>query len=246
MAFQITKVLSRNVDTTIQAHFRSEVSCYTFEKCQLVPSSVHAELPTQLAYVIKKKDFESQRKLKLSQKQENILQMQKDQENYLNWKFSHHEPKLPSKLKDKSSSSLNTKYKKPKLLKVSKEILVTDVQTKQNSDQDPNVPEILTKNCVHNTIMKNHALDGGQRAGIYTFRGFTPGFKACLNLCCADQFCDAAFMVGKRCYSVQCYKNGKCSSKMSKSKHLQSMLAFIERQNTADISESKYVLILKR
>ncbi|XP_057304779.1 uncharacterized protein LOC130641823 isoform X2 [Hydractinia symbiolongicarpus] len=190
------------------------VSCYSFEKCQMIPASRQATLPSQLAYVIKKRDIAGKEKLKISKKHENLLQMQRDQERYLSWKFDRDRQRLYEKTAKKESNE-------------------------KQDGEEPNVPDSLTRHCQHNKVMKNHVLIGGQKAGIYTFRGLTPGFHACLSLCCADLFCDAAFLLGKRCYSVQCYKNGKCASRAVKAGRLQSMLAFVERPDVLDISEKR-------
>ena len=186
------------------------VSCYTLEKCQMIPASKKAKLTSQLAYVIKKTDVARKQKLTISRKHENFLEVERHKQKSQPWKFD----------RDRDGHFQDNNIKNTVL-------------------DEPNIPASLTKHCRHNNIMKNHALIGGQKAGVYTFRGLTPGFNSCLKLCCADLFCDAAFLLGKRCYSVQCYKNGKCASRLATSSKLQSTLAFIEREDQLDISESK-------
>lgn len=188
------------------------VSCYSFEKCQMIPASKKAKLKSQLAYVIKKTDVSGKRKLTISKKHESFLESQEKKET-----MRHRETEIDWQFNRERDGFEHNRKK----------------------DDEPNIPTDLTKHCRHKSILKNHALIGGQRAGVYTFRGLTPGFAACLNLCCADLFCDAAFLLGKRCYSVQCYKNGQCASRPARTKLLHSTLSFIERSDQLDISESK-------
>ena len=200
------------VDTTCYT-----VSCYTFEKCVMVPASKTAKLTSLLAYVIKKTDIDRKEKLKIS-KQHELFLIEKRKESEQQRKESKQQNWSVHKNIDSHFSASN-------------EISLIE---------EPNVPEGLTQKCRHNRVMSNHAMVEGQKAGVYTFRGVTPGFNACLDLCCADLFCDAAFLLGKRCYSIQCYKDKKCTSKPVKSKSIHSTLVFLERNDDGlDASESK-------
>lgn len=111
-------------------------------------------------------------------------------------------------------------------------------------EADSNIPESLTKSCKYSTIKKDHTLVGGSKAGIFNYRGKTPGFQACLDLCCTDLFCDAAFLLGRKCYSVQCYRNNSCEGKPVKTGNLHSILAFVDRPDDFDINESKLLNVL--
>lgn len=104
---------------------------------------------------------------------------------------------------------------------------------------DSNIPLSLTKTCKYSTLKRDHTLIGGSKAGIFNYRGKTPGFQACLDLCCTDTFCDAALLLGRKCYSVQCYKNNSCESKEVRVGKLHSILAFIKRGDDVDVNESK-------
>ena len=102
-------------------------------------------------------------------------------------------------------------------------------ERKDKAPEESNIPEFLVRNCNHGKVFENHRVSGGLRNAQYKFRGVTPGFGECLKLCCTARLCDAAFLLGKRCYSVQCYKDRECSSKPAKGKRLHSLLSFVKR-----------------
>ena len=186
-------------------------SCYTIEKCQMIPASKTATLRSQLAYVIKKNDLKRSEKLVESKR---------------------NELKFKESLKEKKQN-LSSK-KSPSIPKGS--IL-------SNIDSD-NIPRALMTSCHHGNILRDHILVGGSKAGVYKYRGKTPGFEACFGLCCADTFCDAAFLLDRKCYSVQCYKNSKCDSRRIRAKSLHSMLAFVSREGEEDKDPDKSMFFI--
>ena len=166
-------------------------SCYTIEKCQMIPASRTATLRSQLAYVVKKNDLKGSEKLAESKRNE--------------FRFKEAQKKQQHQNKIKLTPS--------------------------NYGSSENIPRGLITSCHHGNILRDHILMGGSKAGVYKYRGKTPGFEACFGLCCADTFCDAAFLLDRKCYSVQCYKNSKCDSRRIRAKSLHSMLAFVSRDD---------------
>ena len=196
------------------------ISCYSFEMCQMVPTARGIKVTSQLAYVIKKETKDAIKKLKLSHDHEKNLQI-------------HSSPKLKLQ-QDQQKSEVFSKDEDD-------EVEIGSPKSDIFSNDEPNVPRKFTKGCRKNQVLRNHGLVGGQKAGIYTLRGITPDFAACVGLCCAEMMCDAAFLLGRRCFSVQCYRNGACAGKPATSHGLRSKLAFVERKDQYDMSESKFL-----
>jgi len=181
-------------------------SCYSIEKCQMIPASKTAKLRSQLAYIIKKSDVKREGKLAATKNNEMKLRKEREKEQKLYESFIHN-------LKNDNDET--------------------------QSEEDLNIPSSLTRSCQHGSVLKDHILIGGSKAGVYKYRGKTPGFQACFRLCCTDTFCDAALLLGRKCYSVQCYRNTKCSSRRIRARSLHSTLAFVLRKNGGDVNESK-------
>ena len=196
------------------------IKCHDLLKCQIVSASKTTMVDTQLAYVVKKSNLHHRQVMQTVHNNERAFHIEKHKEEYRGL-FDQTRMLLDERKKQNQKESLEA--------------------LQYNLIEEPNVPIHLMRNCHHNKIMYNHALIGGQRAGIYTFRGSTPGFKDCLSLCCADLFCDAALLLGKHCYSVQCYKDGKCAGHQASTHSITSVLAFIERPDRVPTSESKYI-----
>ena len=200
------------------------ISCSSFDFCQMVPSTRSQSLITQLAYVIKERDTGSEKKLLITKYHEKLLS----------------EPHPPAIHKKKH---LKAPHDFPASTRVSfnehHDIEIGTPKSDIFSSEDPNVPTKFTKGCRGNRILKDYGLIGGQRAGVYTLRGITPDFDSCIGLCCAEMMCDAAFLLGRRCFSVQCFRNGACAGRPATSHGLRSKLAFVERKDD-DMGESKF------
>lgn len=212
------------------------LNCYSFEKCDMIPAGRNSKLKSQLAYVIKKKDTTGQQKLKVMKKEEEMIEKDKVKNPKIIMKD------VSAKKHDHISRKIkNIQNKIAPLFKSNRDQYFTEkVKEKEIETQDTNIPESLTKNCNHGDVFINHMIIGGLKSGIYNYRGVTPGFHECLRLCCTDTFCDAAFLLGKRCYSVQCYRNKNCASKPAKSGNLNSQLAFLRQDNDIDNANSKF------
>ena len=199
------------------------ISCSSFDFCQMVPSTKSQSLLTQLAYVIKQHDTGGEEKLFMSKYHEKLLA-----EPHLLQKHKKKRLKSSNQLPASSAVSFNEH----------RDIEVGTPKSDIFALDDPNVPTKFTKGCRGNRILKDYGLIGGQRAGVYILRGITPDFDSCIGLCCAEMMCDAAFLLGKRCFSVQCFRNGACAGRPATSHGLRSKLAFVERKDD-DIGESK-------
>lgn len=199
------------------------ISCSSFDFCQMVPSTKSQILTTQLAYVIKKRDTGGEQKLLMTKYHEKLLAEPQPTKSHKKKRV-----KESTHLHGLSASSSNEH----------RDIEIGTPKSDIFSSEDPNVPTKFTKGCRGNRILKDYGLIGGQRAGVYTLRGITPDFDSCIGLCCAEMMCDAAFLLGRRCFSVQCFRNGACAGRPATSHGLRSKLAFVERKDD-DIGESK-------
>ena len=199
------------------------ISCSSFDFCQMVPAAKSQSLTTQLAYVIKKRDTGGEQKLIMTKYHEKLLSEPQPTRNHKRKRI-----KVASHLAPKSIASFSEH----------RDIEIGTPKSEIFSSDDPNVPTKFTKGCRGSRILKDYGLIGGQRAGVYTLRGITPNFDSCIGLCCAEMMCDAAFLLGRRCFSVQCFRNGACAGRPATSHGLRSKLAFVDRKDD-DIGESK-------
>ncbi len=210
------------------------ISCSSFDFCQMVPSSKQPNLSTQLAYVIKRRSADSKKKLLISQNHEKFLNHQISSK--ASKKTTAGQPHLHS---GGSHSHAESPHMHPQ------EFSFSEKGTPKSdifSSDEPNVPKKFTKGCRNNRILRDYGLIGGQRAGVYTFRGITPDFDSCIGLCCSEMMCDAALLLGRKCFSVQCFKNGACAGRPATTHGLRSKLAFVERKDE-DIGESKFSVV---
>ena len=200
------------------------ISCSSFDFCQMVPATKSRSLITQLAYVIKKRDAGGEEKLIITKYHEKLLEEPHPTK-------VHKKKRIKSALRLPGTATVSiNEHRDVEIGTPKSEIFTTD---------DPNVPTKFTKGCRGNRILKDYGLIGGQRAGVYTLRGITPDFDSCIGLCCAEMMCDAAFLLGRRCFSVQCFRNGACAGRPATSHGLRSKLAFVERKDD-DIGESEF------
>ena len=197
------------------------ISCSSFDFCQMTKASKTQRLTTQLAYVIKKRSSEGEKKLLISKNNEKLLSHQISAK-------SHAKSHVQSSLHAPTSRFLSNERQ---------DIEIGTPKSEIFSSEEPNIPKKFTKGCRSNRILNDYGLIGGQRAGVYTLRGITPNFDACIGLCCAEMMCDAAFLLGRRCFSVQCFRNGACAGRPATSHGLRSKLAFVDRKDD-DIGES--------
>ena len=205
------------------------ISCSSFDFCQMVPSIKKPGLTTQLAYVIKKRSVEGKQKLLITQDHEKFLSHQISRKSHTkNQIVQAHAHVRPSQYIPSEQHDIEMGTPKS-------DIFAFD---------EPNIPKKFRKGCRSNRILNNYGLIGGQRAGVYTLRGITPDFDACIGLCCAEMMCDAAFLLGRRCFSVQCFRNGACAGRPAATHGMKSKLAFVDRKDD-DIGESKYSLSVR-
>ena len=64
--------------------------------------------------------------------------------------------------------------------------------------------------CTRSHILYNHTLLGGLRAGNFTHIAEVDSIETCAALCCAEQTCDLALVLGENCYAGDCASKELC------------------------------------
>ncbi|CAH3181775.1 unnamed protein product [Porites evermanni] len=64
--------------------------------------------------------------------------------------------------------------------------------------------------CTRSHILYNHTLLGGLRAGNFTQIAEVDSIETCAALCCAEQTCDLALVLGDNCYAGDCASKELC------------------------------------
>ena len=101
--------------------------------------------------------------------------------------------------------------------------------------------------CRSNGTMSDHRFVAGMKAGIFTDHGEaadTDDIEACVKYCCMDKLCDVAYMVGRRCYTLQCFSPQTCRTFAAPNFFLNPTMAFIVRDiavKSVDVVSLEYI-----
>ena len=76
----------------------------------------------------------------------------------------------------------------------------------------------------------------GMHSGKYKKLGDVDNMEDCIEMCCKENYNDAAFMLGKVCYSVKCYNSDLCQIRPAfvsnmKKQNVNPAVAFIYKNN---------------
>ena len=85
-----------------------------------------------------------------------------------------------------------------------------------------------------NCAQVGHAENGltfkrGIKAGTFTAHNKVTNMNHCLQECCSMSSCNAAFMIGKKCYSVSCATKEDCKTTPARKTNLITSIAFVNR-----------------
>ena len=85
-----------------------------------------------------------------------------------------------------------------------------------------------------NCAQVGHAQNGltfkrGIKAGTFTAHNKVTNMNHCLQECCSMSSCNAAFMIGKKCYSVSCTTKEDCKTTPARKTNLITSIAFVNR-----------------
>lgn len=70
-------------------------------------------------------------------------------------------------------------------------------------------------------------LRGGIKAGNFTDKGVVKNMEECSAFCCADEQCNAAFLIRDNCFLVACKDYDSCKMKPALSEYYRPRLAFV-------------------
>ena len=85
-------------------------------------------------------------------------------------------------------------------------------------------------NCAQVGLAQNGlTFKRGIKAGTFTAHNKVTNMNHCLQECCSMSSCNAAFMIGKKCYSVSCTTKEDCKTTPARKTNLITSIAFVNR-----------------
>ncbi|KAJ7382474.1 hypothetical protein OS493_034635 [Desmophyllum pertusum] len=102
------------------------------------------------------------------------------------------------------------------------------VTVSQNAQQDAVWPRSRATKCKKSAIVFNVTLANGYQSGKFVDHGDLGAMSVCQDLCCQSHKCDAAFMAGKRCFSVHCHNQVQCLWMPAKDNKYMLQLSYID------------------
>lgn len=94
------------------------------------------------------------------------------------------------------------------------------------------------KACEKVKVHKNVTLKGGKKAGKFNNHGDVQGMDECQDICCRDEKCNVAFMLGKTCYSVACKSKELCEHSKAPPTDYNPQLSYVRPMKNSDKKES--------
>ena len=122
--------------------------------------------------------------------------------------------------------------------------LPTKVATRQFiSKMPPNVySDLATKTsdtCSAAKILHKVTFRSGLKSGDFSDYGEVSDMNACVKHCCAQKSCDVSLLLNNHCYTLHCYKPELCKTIPAHRSPLESKVAFVVRQSSADRSKTR-------
>ena len=78
----------------------------------------------------------------------------------------------------------------------------------------------------------------GIKAGTFTAHNKVTNMNRCLQECCSISSCNAAFMIGKKCFSVSCTTKEDCKTTPARKTNVITSIAFVNRTNNKSTNRS--------
>jgi len=94
------------------------------------------------------------------------------------------------------------------------------------------------KECDKAKVLSNVTLKGGKKAGKFNNHGDVSGMDDCQDICCKDDKCHVAFMLGKTCYSVTCKNKELCQHTKAPPTDYNPQLAYVRKMVDSTKKES--------
>lgn len=89
------------------------------------------------------------------------------------------------------------------------------------------------KECEKAKVLNNVTLKGGKKAGKFNNHGDVKGMEECQDICCKDDKCHVAFMLGKTCYSVTCKNEELCEHTKAPPTDFNPQLSYVRPMETS-------------
>lgn len=89
------------------------------------------------------------------------------------------------------------------------------------------------KECDKAKVLNNVTLKGGKKAGKFNNHGDVKGMEECQDICCKDDKCHVAFMLGKTCYSVTCKNKELCEHTKAPPTDFNPQLSYVRPMETS-------------
>ena len=82
-------------------------------------------------------------------------------------------------------------------------------------------------------------LKDGLQAGDFTDVGKVSNLSQCYDVCCQQDKCDLAFMLGQNCFSVQCKEKSRCVTTPAQPSIFNPQIAYIMKRSRDEASTTK-------
>jgi len=98
----------------------------------------------------------------------------------------------------------------------------------------------------HATSIKEHTIfKKGLDAGVYTEIGSKKTLNDCVTACCRDDKCSVAFLVGDKCYTVECYSEGSCLTQEIEKSEYSTKIISIQKSKDGHQLQTENLLLKK-
>ena len=81
-------------------------------------------------------------------------------------------------------------------------------------------------------------LKGGLQAGDFTDVGKVSNLGQCYDICCQQEKCDLAFMLGQNCFSVQCKDKKLCGTTPAQPSIFNPQIAYVLKRERVGVTKS--------
>ncbi|XP_048590274.1 uncharacterized protein LOC5501396 [Nematostella vectensis] len=106
--------------------------------------------------------------------------------------------------------------------------------TKAPTDTKPTTPQSV---CLPGDVYHNRDLVGGLGAGNFTDKGRVKSTDECMSLCCVEEGCTVAYIVGMNCFTVACKDERRCKTYVNGPLEVSPVIGFVRRyRNGVEIS----------
>ena len=92
--------------------------------------------------------------------------------------------------------------------------------------------------CAKMNPLSKVTLKGGLQAGEFTDVGKVTNLAQCYDVCCQQENCDLAFMLGQNCFSVQCKDKRLCTTIPAQPSIFNPQIAYVTKRERTGLLKS--------